>query len=113
MCGIAGILAKGTLSERLPGLVAQMKEALDHRGPDDSGSHVEGGWGFVNLRLAIVDIAGGHQPMYTARGTIGIVYNGEVYNHHELRLDLEAKGHVFETSSDTEVILRLFETYRE
>lgn len=87
-----------------------MAAAIAHRGPDDSGFHMEGPIGFAFRRLSIVDIEGGHQPMGSPDGRVWAVFNGEIYNHKELRRDLAGRGCQFRTSSDTEVLLRLYET---
>ncbi|NWG70167.1 MAG: asparagine synthase (glutamine-hydrolyzing) [Parvularculaceae bacterium] len=107
MCGIAG-WRRGegrTVSE------AQIRaqcDAIVHRGPDDEGVFVEGALGMGMRRLSIIDIDGGHQPMISADGRYAVVYNGEVYNHLDLRRDLTAKGAVFRTRSDTETVLEAF-----
>jgi asparagine synthase (glutamine-hydrolysing) len=109
MCGIAGIIDfRGNAVERseLEGLA----DALKHRGPDGSGIHVDGSVGLVNRRLAIIDPAGGQQPVYNDNGTVAIVYNGEVYNFIELRQELKAHFS-FRTGCDTEVILRAYERW--
>ncbi|MFQ5946471.1 MAG: asparagine synthase (glutamine-hydrolyzing) [Anaerolineae bacterium] len=104
MCGIAGY-AGPPLSD----LVPAMLRVLKHRGPDDTGIHEEPGVGLGMTRLAIIDLAGGSQPMANEDGSLWIVFNGEIYNHRELRPALEAKGHRFKSRSDTEVILHLYE----
>lgn len=110
MCGIAGILHLNgqPVDERLLG---QMTAALRHRGPDDGGCFLDGPVGLGNRRLSIIDLAGGRQPMANEAGTAWVVYNGEVYNFQELRHFLEARGRQFRTSSDTEVILRVYEEF--
>jgi asparagine synthase (glutamine-hydrolysing) len=110
MCGIAGIIAKTAESEEhVRALAELLGERIAHRGPDDYGCHARGPVAFLNRRLAIVDIAGGHQPIYNRDKTVGIVYNGEVYNFPELREFLIGRGHRFRTRTDTEVILALYE----
>jgi len=104
MCGIAGYVG-----EAAPELMPAMLRALKHRGPDDAGTHEEPGVGLGVTRLAIIDLAGGRQPMANEDGSLWVVFNGEIYNHRELRPGLEAKGHWFRSRSDTEVILHLFE----
>ncbi len=97
-----------------------MTDVLRHRGPDDSGTHISdfklrAAYGAVpgvalgHRRLSVIDVAGGHQPLSNEDGTIWIVFNGEIYNHHALRQRLEGAGHVFRTHSDTEVIVHLYE----
>jgi len=104
VCGIAGYV--GRESETL---LPAMLRSLAHRGPDDSGSFVAPGVGLGMTRLAIIDLESGRQPMQNEDGSLAIVFNGEIYNHRELRPALERAGHRFRTRSDTEVILHLFE----
>jgi len=108
MCGIAGCLSfSGRPAE--PALLESMARSLAHRGPDGHGLHCEGAVGLAHRRLSILDLAGGAQPMTTRDGKAWITFNGEIYNFVELRAELEARGHPFETKSDTEVILHLYE----
>lgn len=103
MCGIAGFVGQGDRAD-----LFAMTFALEHRGPDAEGFHIDDTSGVFlgHRRLAIRDINGGGQPMWNAVRTICVVYNGEIYNHEALRAELEAKGHVFITShSDTEVLV--------
>jgi asparagine synthase (glutamine-hydrolysing) len=86
----------------------RMRESLRHRGPDDSGLHVQGSLGFGFRRLSVIDLKGGHQPMIDDDTGATLVYNGEVYNYRELRNELETMGHQFKTESDTEVVLRSY-----
>lgn len=104
MCGIAGFVGTPPAD-----LLPAMLRLLKHRGPDDLGIHEEPDVGLGTTRLAIIDLPGGRQPMTNEDGSLWITFNGEIYNHRELRPDLEAKGHRFRTRSDTEVILHLFE----
>jgi asparagine synthase (glutamine-hydrolysing) len=90
-----------------------MIETVKHRGPDDTGFHVDNGIGLANARLSIIDIQGGHQPIHNEDGTVRVTYNGEIYNFKELRAELESKGHRFYTQSDTEVIVHGYEEYGE
>lgn len=110
MCGIAGLIA---LTSSAPGQndIVAMCDAMVHRGPDDAGYLVEGQVALGMRRLAIIDVAGGHQPMFNEAGTVGVVFNGEIYNYKEIRRALEAKGHRFTTNSDTEVIPHLYDEY--
>ncbi len=112
MCGIVAIFMK---KEKDWGQVESnakcVAAAIQHRGPDGQGCYVNDGWGFVNLRLAIVDVVGGNQPIFNENKSVGIVYNGEIYNHVEIRKDLEKVGYRFQTQSDTEVVLRAYEAY--
>ena len=88
-----------------------MTAAMRHRGPDGDGFHIERGIGLGHLRLAIIDIGGGDQPMYNEDGSVVIVFNGEIYNHNELRPKLEAEGHVFRSRCDTEAIIHAWESW--
>jgi asparagine synthase (glutamine-hydrolysing) len=106
MCGIAGIW--GTRS-RAPEAVSAMLTAMAHRGPDGTGVTDFPGGAFGMVRLALLDLsARGQQPMWTEDEALGIVFNGEIYNHAEERRRLESLGHRFRTTTDTEVVLRLF-----
>lgn len=109
MCGIVGLARLQRSPEEVRRLVEQMAERIHHRGPDGGGvvAHPDATLGMK--RLAIVDLAHGHQPMANDDDSIVIVYNGEVYNAPELRAELSARGVRFRTRSDTEVILRLYE----
>lgn len=113
MCGIAGIVSfDDTPVDR--GLLERMTEVQAHRGPDDTGTWVEGNVGFGHRRLSIIDLSSaGHQPMESADGRWIITYNGEVYNYVELRRELEGLGHVFRSQTDTEVILKAYEAWGE
>src|SRR3954452_23171256 len=98
MCGIAGILAFDERVATDEATVARMIDVLRHRGPDDAGTHVrpEERVALGHRRLSIIDLSSaGHQPMSNEDGTVWITYNGEVYNHAELRAELEARGHRF------------------
>ena len=106
MCGIAGVLGP---SEHTSRVIGPMLEVIHHRGPDDSGSFIGEDFAFGMTRLAIIDIAGGHQPMWTDDGSVGIVFNGEIYNYRELDTELSASGRPPRSSSDTDTILRLYE----
>jgi asparagine synthase (glutamine-hydrolysing) len=106
MCGICGEWSPFGADK--PAL-DRMNAALVHRGPDDAGSVVLGEAGLAMRRLSIIDVEGGHQPIANEDSTVWIVFNGEVYNHRELRRDLVARGHGFRTDSDTEAILHLYE----
>jgi asparagine synthase (glutamine-hydrolysing) len=110
MCGICGIVAL-TPQARLPGpeVVRRMTDILRHRGPDDEGFHFDSSAALGHRRLSIIDLAGGHQPIANEDATRFIVFNGEIYNHREIREFLEKKGHRYRTASDTETILHLVE----
>jgi asparagine synthase (glutamine-hydrolysing) len=106
MCGIVGVLAVESMHEGLH-IVEKMNHAILHRGPDDVGEWGTGGFAFGMRRLSIIDLTGGHQPMWTEDG-VGIVLNGEIYNYRSLRQNLQTDGYSFKTNSDTEVVLQLF-----
>jgi asparagine synthase (glutamine-hydrolysing) len=109
MCGIAGIVDSRLGAELEESTIRRMCDRIAYRGPDDEGLFVKNGAGLGMRRLSIIDVAGGHQPVFNEDGTVWIVYNGEVYNFPDLRPGLEAKGHIFRTHTDTEVILHLYE----
>jgi len=111
MCGIAGIF---DTRERRPideGVLQRMNQAQFHRGPDDGGLHVEPGIGLAHRRLSIIDLSGGHQPLFNEDGSVAVVYNGEIYNFHELSEELLAAGHRFRTRCDTEVLVHAWEEW--
>jgi len=110
MCGIAGIIRWNGAPVAEAELRA-MCGAMTHRGPDDEGLYVNGGVGLGMRRLSIIDLDGGHQPVSNEDGTVWVVFNGEIYNYRALRRDLERRGHVFRTASDTETIVHLYEDY--
>jgi len=109
MCGIVGWIQpphKGPVS---PPLLRAMNQSLLHRGPDDEGYYIAGPVGLAMRRLSIIDLEGGHQPISNEDEKVWTVFNGEIYNYLELREELRRKGHRFKTSSDTEVIVHLYE----
>jgi asparagine synthase (glutamine-hydrolysing) len=113
MCGIAGIATPGS-AEALRPAAERMAVALRHRGPDSQGVQSFGSCLLVNARLAIVDVSDrGRMPMSSADGQFWITYNGETYNARELREELESRGHQFLTTTDTEVVLHLYQEYGE
>jgi len=104
MCGIHGLIhLDGKPVE--PRWLTAMGDVTAHRGPDDEGQHIDGACGIAMRRLSIIDLAGGHQPISNADGTLTIVCNGEIYNYRELRAELQALGHHFKTGSDSETLL--------
>ena len=114
MCGIAGFADKTPTASRRDSdfsLVHGMCEVIRHRGPDDEGIHVEAGAGLGMRRLSIIDLSTGHQPIHSEDESTWIVFNGEIYNYRELRKELEALGHRFYTSSDTETIVHAYEQW--
>ena len=109
MCGIAGVVETHPEGAVDNATVHRMCEAIVHRGPDDEGIFVKAGVGLGMRRLSIIDLAGGHQPVFNEDKTVWIVFNGEIYNFPELRVELEKRGHCFYTHTDTEVIVHLYE----
>jgi asparagine synthase (glutamine-hydrolysing) len=109
MCGIAGIFHYAEPALVARETVARMVAPLRHRGPDDQGVHLAGTMALGHARLSIIDVAGGHQPIFNEDRTVAVICNGEIYNHRELRRGLEERGHRFATRSDTEVIVHLWE----
>jgi asparagine synthase (glutamine-hydrolysing) len=112
MCGIAGIARRrptGVSAE----LLERMAGAIRHRGPDGFGLHADERVGLTNVRLSVIDLARGAQPMTNEDGSVFVVYNGEIFNHLALRGELEARGHLFRTRSDTEVLVHAYEQWGE
>lgn len=113
MCGIAGIFDTRERRTIDRSLLERMTTALAHRGPDGAGFHVAPGVGLGHRRLAIIDLAGGYQPMFNEDESVAIVFNGEIYNFHELARELTDRGHRFRTHCDTEVIVHAWEEWGE
>jgi asparagine synthase (glutamine-hydrolysing) len=111
MCGIAGFAGIELPAEEATGRLRAMCDAIQHRGPDSDGYFVGDGVAMGMRRLSIIDVAGGDQPISNEDGTVTVVFNGEIYNHHQLRRELLAAGHRFATRSDTEVLVHLYETH--
>ena len=109
MCGIAGVLYSDPGRSVSASLLTDMGQAIAHRGPDGEGTFRSGPVGLVHRRLAIIDLAGGRQPLSNEDESIHVVFNGEIYNYQDLRRQLETRGHVFRTNSDTEVLVHLYE----
>jgi asparagine synthase (glutamine-hydrolysing) len=109
MCGIVGIVNLDSRETVDESLVKRMRDVIRHRGPDGEGLWIEGPVGLGHRRLAIVDVVSGQQPMTNEDESCWIVFNGEIYNHAALRPGLEARGHRYQTRSDTETILHLYE----
>jgi asparagine synthase (glutamine-hydrolysing) len=109
MCGIAGIVSAAADERIEVSTIHRMCQAIVHRGPDDEGIFVKDGVGLGMRRLSIIDLAGGHQPVFNEDRSVWVVFNGEIYNFPELRGELEKRGHRFYTHSDTEVIVHLYE----
>jgi asparagine synthase (glutamine-hydrolysing) len=111
MCGICGVFHfdRKRLVERP--ILEAMNQQIVHRGPDDAGFYISENIGLAMRRLSIIDLKTGQQPVSNEDGTIRVVYNGEIYNHSELRARLEARGHCYRSKSDTETIVHLYEEY--
>lgn len=105
MCGICGIIGEPSNET----LIRRMMDLMVHRGPDEGGVFVDNGIVLGHRRLSIVDLAGGSQPVFNENKSQVLVYNGEIYNHKELRSGLEKQGHVFQSAADTEVVIHAFE----
>ena len=108
MCGITGFINKDKNKKEI---IEDMAKTLIHRGPDGQGYYIDDDIALAHLRLAIIDLKGGKQPIYNEDKTKVIVYNGEVYNFIELRAILKEKGHVFKTKTDTEVLIHGYEEW--
>lgn len=109
MCGICGKINREKEKPVEKSLIVRMCDVIKHRGPDDAGYFVKQNVGLGMRRLSIIDLSGGHQPIYNEDNSVVVVLNGEIYNFPELREDLRKKGHQFRTKSDTEVIVHLYE----
>jgi asparagine synthase (glutamine-hydrolysing) len=111
MCGICGVISRDKSYPVTKQLLRTMNDQMRHRGPDDAGIYLDDLAGLAMRRLSIVDLATGHQPIANEDQSLWIVFNGEIYNHLDIRRQLEAKGHHFTTQSDTEAILHGYEEY--
>jgi asparagine synthase (glutamine-hydrolysing) len=111
MCGIAGIVAADHLHADERARLTLMRDVITHRGPDDAGTYCDDYAGLAHRRLSIVDLAAGHQPLSNEDGSIWVVFNGEIYNHAEIRPELESFGHVYRTRCDTETIVHAYEQW--
>ena len=109
MCGIVGVFHTQDGPPVSRAVIERLCDTIAHRGPDDVGTFVEGRCGLGVRRLAVIDLAGGHQPVFNENGRCTLVFNGEIYNYRQLRSDLTARGHLFRTESDTESIIHLYE----
>ncbi len=112
MCGICGIAIPKQTPRRVDETtIARMRDTLGHRGPDNAGLFATIKVALGHRRLSIVDLSGGHQPMRNEDGSIWVSYNGEIYNHQDLRPTLEARGHIYQTNCDTETIVHAYEEF--
>jgi len=110
MCGIVGFIDKKYLNKNV---LESMMDKIVHRGPDGSGVYLDESIALGHRRLSIIDAAGGIQPMKNENGSLICVFNGEIYNYRQLRMELKQKGHVFATESDTEVLLHGYEEWKK
>jgi asparagine synthase (glutamine-hydrolysing) len=111
MCGICGKISPSRTRKIDEREIRSMMVAMDHRGPDQEGLFIDEFAGIGHRRLSIIDLSSGRQPVSNEDGSIWIVFNGEIYNFQQLRADLEGKGHLFSTKTDTEVIIHCYEEY--
>src|SRR4051812_28092640 len=110
MCGIAGFInVQPTCASA--SIIERMTDTISYRGPDDSGSYMDSHAALGFRRLSIVDLAGGHQPMTNEDENLWLVFNGEIFNHMNLRQGLQAAGHRYQSRSDSETILHSYEQY--
>lgn len=109
MCGICGIVSSEPVIDEEP--VLRMQNAMVHRGPDGSGSFFDSHIALAMRRLSIIDVKGGQQPLFNEDRSLVLIANGEIYNYIEIRKQLQNRGHIFNTNSDCEVILHLYEDY--
>ena len=109
MCGIAGFVGEGSRND-----LEKMIASIKHRGPDDKGFFLSGDVGLAHARLSVIDLSErGRQPMFNDDKSVGVVFNGEIYNFKKLRERLDGRGYEFKSGSDTEVIIRLYEDIGE
>jgi asparagine synthase (glutamine-hydrolysing) len=111
MCGIAGIVAVDRLDQDAPARATRMRDIITHRGPDEAGLHCDAHAALAHRRLSIVDLSTGQQPLSNEDGSVWVVFNGEIYNHADIRRELEAHGHHYRTRSDTETIVHAYEQW--
>ena len=111
MCGITGLVDLRSERPVNEQLLRGMNGSLLHRGPDGDGFHIEPGVGFGHRRLSIIDLEGGKQPLYNEDHTVVVTFNGEIFNFMEVEKELLARGHIFRTRCDTEVIVHAWEEW--
>src|SRR5882672_2264224 len=102
MCGIAGIVAVDALDQDAPARALRMRDIITYRGPDEAGLHCDNHAVLAHRRLSIVDLASGQQPLANEDGSVWVVFNGEIYNHADVRKELEAHGYFFNNTANTE-----------
>jgi asparagine synthase (glutamine-hydrolysing) len=113
MCGIAGFVSVDGLDDDATSRAIRMRDIITHRGPDEAGLHVDGFAALAHRRLSIVDLSTGQQPTCNEDGSVWIIFNGEIYNHADIRKELEGHGHVYRTKSDTETIVHAYEQWSD
>jgi asparagine synthase (glutamine-hydrolysing) len=113
MCGIAGMVAVDGLDQNASSRALRMRDVITHRGPDEAGLHVDSHAALAHRRLSIVDLRSGQQPLSNEDASVWVVFNGEIYNHADIRTELEAHGHAYRTRSDTETIVHAYEQWGE
>ena len=111
MCGIAGIVSHDRLDDHALARAAKMRDVIAHRGPDASGLHADAHAALAHRRLSIVDVDAGKQPLPNEQRSVWVTFNGEIYNHAEIRRELESRGHSYRTQSDTETIVHAYEEW--
>jgi asparagine synthase (glutamine-hydrolysing) len=111
MCGIAGIVSIDPLTPDDCARAVAMRDVMSYRGPDGAGLHTDAHAALAHRRLSIIDLAGGHQPLSNETGSVWVTYNGEIYNHRDVRAQLEGAGHTYRTLSDTETIVHAYEQW--
>ena len=111
MCGICGVVSFQPETPVDKSILLRMNQSLRHRGPDDDGYYQDSQASLAMRRLSIIDLHTGQQPITNETGDVWVVYNGEIYNYRELRSELERRGHIFKTQTDTEVIVHAYEQY--
>ncbi len=111
MCGICGLIYSDPQRTPAPGLLEAMTQVIQHRGPDDEGQFIDGPIGLGSRRLSIVGLGDGHMPMSSDDRRVWVVYNGELYNHPDIKKRLTAKGHRYRTGADTESFIHLYREY--
>ena len=111
MCGIAGFVSVDGLDREAAPRAVRMRDILTHRGPDEAGLHIDTYAALAHRRLSIVDLSSGQQPASNEDGTVWIVFNGEIYNHTDIRRDLENRGHRYRSRCDTETIVHAYEEW--
>ena len=111
MCGIAGFVSFQGVPQDAAHVAARMRDVLTHRGPDEAGLFVDGQAALAHRRLSIVDLSSGQQPLANEDGQVRVVFNGEIYNHADIRRELQARGHTYRTKSDTETIVHAYEEW--